>query len=247
MTTTNFSTTALITGASRGLGRALAIALGAAGLRVVLVARNAAELDPVVAEVTQKGGTAFAIAADVGDKQAIHRIASEAAALVGPIDVLINNAATLGPTPLPLLLDAECEDLEHVLAVNLIGPFRLIKVIAGAMTLRQRGLVINISSDSGIEAYPRCGAYGVSKAAFDHLTRIFAVELADSGVRFLIVDPGEMNTKMHADAIPEADPATLADPADIAARLVAVIKGQVDFSSGERLVAPNIKLPEVTS
>jgi NAD(P)-dependent dehydrogenase (short-subunit alcohol dehydrogenase family) len=233
---------ALITGASRGLGRALALTLGKLGTRVVLVARNAAELQAVVAEVEQGGGTAFAIAADIGDKQAIHRIAGEAAALAGPIDLLINNASSLGPTPLPLLLDTECEDLERVLAVNLVGPFRLTKLIAGSMALRQTGLVIHISSDAGVEAYPRWGAYAVSKAAFDHLTRIFAAELSDSGVRFVVIDPGEMNTKMHADAMPEADPATLADPAAVAARIVALVQGQVPFKSGQRVAASSIEL-----
>ena len=121
MTTTNFSTTALITGASRGLGRALAIALGAAGLRVVLVARNAAELDPVVAEVTQKGGTAFAIAADVGDKQAIHRIAQapHAARQFGRLTLygLIladRRQFSLGHVPSKLVLDGGHSPLKEV-------------------------------------------------------------------------------------------------------------------------------------
>src|SRR5579883_2090616 len=96
-------TATLITGASRGLGRALALTLGQKGARLVLVARDPAVLEQTVAEVRQAGGTAFGIAADIGDKQAIYRIAGEAAALVGPIDLLINNASTLGPTPLPLL------------------------------------------------------------------------------------------------------------------------------------------------
>jgi len=240
-------TAALITGASRGLGRALARQLAAKGARVVLIARNATEVAQVAEEIRQAGGTAFAIAADVGDKQAVHRIAGEAAALAGPIDLLINNASTLGPTPLPLLLDTECEDLSSVLEVNLVGPFRLTKIIAGSMALRGGGTVVNISSDASVEAYPRWGAYGVSKAALDHLTRIFAVELAETGVQFFAVDPGEMNTRMHADAIPDADPATLADPADIAARIVALVEGSVEGKSGQRVSAPGIKLAEVTS
>jgi NAD(P)-dependent dehydrogenase (short-subunit alcohol dehydrogenase family) len=248
-------TAALITGASRGLGRALAKRLAAKGVRVVLLARNPSEVAQVEAEIRQAGGTAFAIAADVGDKQAVHRIAGEAAALAGPIDLLINNASTLGPTPLPLLLDTECEELASVLEVNLIGPFRLTKLIAGSMALRGGGTVVNVSSDAGVQAYPRWGAYGVSKAALDHLTRIFAVELEESGVRFFAVDPGEMNTRMHAEAIPDADPATLADPADIAARIVAfvegaaqgVAKGVDEAKSGQRLAASDMKLEAVAS
>jgi NAD(P)-dependent dehydrogenase (short-subunit alcohol dehydrogenase family) len=210
-------TAVLITGASRGLGRALALHLAALGSRLVLVARERA------AEIRAAGGTAHVIAADVGDAAAVYPIAAQAAALVGPIDILVNNASTLGPTPLRLLLDTECEDLSRVLEINLVGPFRLTKVIAGSMALRGRGLVVNISSDAAIEAYPTWGAYGVSKAALDHLTRVWAVELAEAGVRFLAVDPGEMYTRMHADAMPEADPTSLADPADVAARIAALI------------------------
>ncbi|HEY0138935.1 MAG TPA: SDR family oxidoreductase, partial [Nannocystis sp.] len=164
--------TALITGASRGLGRALALALAPRGVRLVLVARGQAELDAVVDAARIDGGEAHGIVADIGDKQAIHAIAGEATALVGPIDLLIHNASTLGPTPLRLLLDTECEDLEQVLAVNLVGPFRLSKLIAGNMALRGRGVVVHVSSDAAVEPYPRWGAYGVAKAGLDHLSRI---------------------------------------------------------------------------
>ncbi len=215
----------LITGASRGLGRALAESLARAGSRVVMVARERGPLDDAVATIRAAGGTAHGIAADVGDKQAIHRIAGEAAALVGPIDLLVNNASSLGPTPLRLLLDTDCEDLERVLAVNLIGPFRLSKIVAGSMALRGAGVIVNISSDAAVEAYPTWGAYGVSKAALAQLSRIWNAELDGSGVRVLSIDPGEMNTRMHADAIPDADPAGLADPRDVAARILDAIGG----------------------
>jgi NAD(P)-dependent dehydrogenase (short-subunit alcohol dehydrogenase family) len=230
-------TASLVTGGSRGLGRALGHALAHAGSRVVLVARGRAELDQTVAAIRAAGGAAWGIAADVGDKHAIHAIAGEAAALAGPIDILVNNASELGPTPLRLLLDTECEDLERVLAVNLLGPFRLTRVIAGAMALNGRGVVVNVSSDAAVEPYPHWGAYGASKAALDHLSRIWAAELADSGVRVLAVDPGEMATRMHADAIPDADPASLTDPADAAARIVAMIGDPIRAASGARLLA----------
>src|SRR6188508_3226400 len=216
-------TASLVTGASRGLGRALAETLAAAGSRVVMVAREREPLERAAAEIRSAGGIAHALVADVGDISAVHPIAAQAAALVGPIDILVNNASTLGPTPLRVLLDTECEDLTRVLEVNLVGPFRLTKVIAGSMALRGRGVVVNISSDASVEAYPTWGAYSISKAALDHLTRIWAVELAEAGVRFLAIDPGEMNTRMHADAMPEADPTSLADPAEIAARITAVL------------------------
>src|SRR5215470_2092907 len=168
---------ALVTGASRGLGRALAAELARADAKVVLVARASRDLDEAVAAIRTAGGEAHAFAADVGDKDAIYPIAGAAAALVGPIDILIHNASTLGPTPMPLLLDTECEDLERVLAVNLVGPFRLTKALAGPMLLQKKGLFLFLSSDAAVSAYPNWGAYGVSKAAQDHLARTFAAEL----------------------------------------------------------------------
>lgn len=229
--------TALITGASRGLGRALALALGERGVRLVLVARGQAELDAVVEEVRARGGEAHAVVADLADKSTIYPLAGQAAALVGPIDLLIHNASTLGPTPLRLLLDSECEDLEHVLAVNLVGPFRLSKVLAGAMALRGDGVVLHISSDAAVEAYPTWGAYGVAKAAQDHLSRIFAAELAGTGVRVLAVDPGEMDTAMHAAALPDADRSSLADPAAVARRITDMLDDPARAPSGARLSA----------
>lgn len=233
------STTALITGASRGLGRALALALASRGVKLVLVARGQAELDAVVAEVRAAGGEAHGLVADIADKLATHPLAATAAALVGPIDLLIHNASTLGPTPLRLLLDTECEDLTQVLETNLVGPFRLTKLVAGNMAVRGRGVVVHVSSDAAVEAYPTWGAYGVAKAGLDHLSRIWAAELAGTGVRVFAVDPGEMNTAMHAAAIPDADPASLADPAEVARRVVAMIDDPARAASGQRLSAAN--------
>ncbi len=231
------ATTALVTGASRGLGAALARELARRGARVVLVAREPGPLEEVARSIRDAGGEAHALPADVGDKRAVYALAGAAAALVGPVDVLVHNASTLGVTPLPLLLDTECEDLERVLAVNLVGPFRLTKAIAGAMALRRRGLIVHVSSDAAVSAYPGWGAYGVSKAALDHLARIWAVELGATGVRVLSVDPGEMNTRMHADAMPDADPATLADPAAVAARIADMIAHAARAPSGARIEA----------
>ena len=156
---------------------------------------------------------------------------------MGPIDLLVHGASTLGPVPLRLLLDTDAAELERALAVNLVGPFRLTRAVAGGMVLRGRGLVVHITSDASVVAYPRWGAYGVSKAAFDQLARVWAAELDGTGVRFLSVDPGEMDTRMHAEAVPEADPATLADPAAVAERIVALIRGSETFTSGARLDA----------
>ena len=225
---------AIVTGASRGLGRALAVELARAGSKVVLIARESEDLHAAVAEIRAAGGTAHAVAADLGDKEAIHAIAGAAAALVGPIDLLVHNASALGPTPLKLLLDTECEDFERVFQVNVLGPFRLSKVVAGGMALRGRGTIVHISSDAAVSAYPRWGAYGVSKAALDHLGRSFAAELGELGVSSIVIDPGEMDTAMHADAMPEADRSTLARPADVA-RQIAVRIFEHAFENGARI------------
>jgi NAD(P)-dependent dehydrogenase (short-subunit alcohol dehydrogenase family) len=230
-------TSVLITGASRGLGAELARTLAGKGARVVLVARDPAPLQQLVAEIRAGGGEAHALPGDVADKNQTHAIAGAAQALVGPIEVLVHNASTLGPLPMPLLLDTACEDLAAVLEANLVGPFRLSKTIGGGMALRGRGLIVQISSDAAVSAYPRWGAYGVSKAALDHLGRILAAELEGSGVRVLMVDPGEMDTRMHADALPDADPATLARPATVASKLAGLIARAEQVPSGSRLEA----------
>jgi len=232
--------TALITGASRGLGRALARALAAGGSEVVLVARHAQPLADAVAEIRAAGGRAHGFAADVADKEAVHVIAGQAAALAGPVDVLVHNASTLGQTPRPLLLDTECEALERVLQVNVVGPFRLTKAIAGPMVLRGRGLVVHVSSDAAVHAYPRWGAYGLSKAALEHMSRTFAAELDGTGVRFVSVDPGEMDTDMHAAAMPEADRSTLARPEHVAAQIARLIAEPARVENGARVSAAEL-------
>lgn len=229
--------TALITGASRGLGRALAEQLAARGSTVVLVARDATSVEAAANLIRERGGRAFAVAADVADKHAIYAITGQATALAGPIDILINNASALGHTPLSLLIDSECEDLERVLAVNVLGPFRLTKAVLGSMLLRESGVILNISSDAGVEAYPTWGGYGASKAALDQLSRIWASENAGSQVRVFSVDPGEMDTEMHALAMPDEDRSALAQPEDVAARIVLMLEQPVRAPNGARLVA----------
>lgn len=212
---------AIVTGGSRGLGRALGLALARAGARVVLVARHAEPLRSVVAGINAAGGEAHAVVTDLADQDAAAALAGQAAALVGPVDILVNNASTLGPVPLRLLLDTDCEDLERALAVNLVGPFRLTKAIAGSMVLRGTGTIVNVTSDAAREPYPSWGAYGASKAALEQMGRIWAAELDGTGVRVVTVDPGEMDTVMHAQAMPDADRTQLADPADVARKIVA--------------------------
>lgn len=227
---------ALVTGASRGLGLALSTALSAAGARVVMVARSELELRRAAEAVRRAGGEVHALVADVSRKRDVHPLAHSAAALLGPIDVLVHNASTLGPTPLRLLLDTDCEDLQVVLETNLIGPFRLSKLIGGSMALRKTGTIVHVSSDASVNAYAGWGAYSISKAALDHLSRLWAAELAERGVRVLSFDPGEMDTEMHRLALPDSDPTTLARPELVAARIVELIADE-RLTSGSRVEA----------
>jgi NAD(P)-dependent dehydrogenase (short-subunit alcohol dehydrogenase family) len=237
----------LVTGGGRGLGAALGRALARRGAKVVLVARNAESIEAVARAIRHEGGEAHALPGDVGDKRAIHKIAGAAAALVGPIDVLVHNASTLGPVPLRPLLDTDCEDLEDALAVNLVGPFRLTKAIAGSMVVRKTGVVVSISSDAATNSYPTWGAYGASKAALDHLTATFAAELAEHGVRFFSVDPGEMDTKMHADAFGVVDTSTLARPEQVADAIVRAIVDADLAPNGARIRSSVIETTKVGS
>jgi NAD(P)-dependent dehydrogenase (short-subunit alcohol dehydrogenase family) len=210
-----------ITGGTSGLGLALVRAFASDGARVAFVARDAVR----VAAVARATGAA-GIVGDIARKEDIHPIALQVLAQLGGLDVLINNASDLGPTPLALLADTECEELERALATNLVGPFRLTRALIGALAAAARegrgAVVLNISSDAAVTPYARWGAYGASKAALHHLTRIWDEE--QDGIRFLSLDPGDMDTPMHAAAVPDADPATLKRPEDAAAGLIAAIR-----------------------
>ena len=171
------------------------------------------------------------IRGDISQKAQIHPLAAEIHSRLGDVDVLFNVASYLGQTPLRLLVDSECEDFEEVLQTNLLGPFRLTKVLLPSMLLKESGVVVNISSDAAVNAYPTWGSYSVSKAAVDHLSRIFDVELQSQGVRFLSIDPGDMNTPMHFAAVPDANPKELRDPIDSAQKIIELIDAQDFFSS----------------
>lgn len=212
--------TTLVTGASRGLGLALSEALAGEGARVLMVARGADALGDAAAALRARGLDVVPLAADVSDEAAVLRLADQAHAL-GEIDLLVNNAGSLGAVPLPLLLDLDPADLRRAWEVNALGPFLLMRAFVGPMVLRGGGAVLNISSDAAAADYPTWGAYASSKAAMERLAATLAAEIADSGVRILTVDPGEMDTRMHADAVPDADPSALSRPADVAARLIA--------------------------
>ena len=218
-----------VTGGTSGLGLALVRALHAQGARVAFVARDAGRVQRVAAELARTHAThaTHGIVGDIASKTDTHRIALQINAALGGLDVLVNNASSLGPVPLALLADTECEDLEAALAANLVGPFRLTKALLGSLTAsareRRTALVVNISSDAAVTPYAGWGAYGASKAALLHLSRIWNEELAEHGVRVISFDPGDMDTPLHALAVPDADPAGLKRPADSARELVAKI------------------------
>ncbi|WEX78929.1 SDR family oxidoreductase [Sinorhizobium numidicum] len=208
-----------VTGGTSGLGLALVRQLTAKGACVAFVARTATNVERIADETGAHG-----IVADVGKKEDIYPIALQVTASLGGLDVLINNASSLGPVPLALLADTECEDLEGALAVNLLGAFRLTKALFGALAASARegrdALVINISSDAAVNAYPDWGAYGASKAALAHLTAIWNEEAKADGIRLLALDPGDMDTPLHALALPNADPSTLKAPELAAAEII---------------------------
>jgi NAD(P)-dependent dehydrogenase (short-subunit alcohol dehydrogenase family) len=212
-----------VTGGTSGLGLALVHELARRGARVAFVARGRERLERVAAALP---GT-HAIVGDVSRKDDIYPIALQILGELGGLDLLINNASDLGPERLRLLADTDCEDLERALAASLLGPFRLTKAVLGALAASARegrgALVVNISSDAAVNAYPTWGAYGASKAALRHLSDIWAVELDAEGVRFLSPDPGDMDTPMHAQAMPDADRSTLKRPETAAVEVLDLV------------------------
>jgi NAD(P)-dependent dehydrogenase (short-subunit alcohol dehydrogenase family) len=209
-----------ITGGTSGLGLALVREFLNRWAQVAFVARGREGVERVVREQADAHG----IVGDVSRKDDIYPIALQIAGAMGGVDVLINNASDLGPVPLALLADTECEDLERALYTNLVGPFRLTKALLGSLAASARegrgAVILNISSDAAINAYPFWGAYGASKAALHHLSRIWNEELTAEGIQVLSIDPGDMDTPLHALAVPDADRTQLKRP-ETAAREVA--------------------------
>jgi NAD(P)-dependent dehydrogenase (short-subunit alcohol dehydrogenase family) len=209
---------AVITGASRGLGAALAHALDARGWDLVVDARDADALAAAVGS-----STARAVPGDVTDPA--HRQAlADAAARLGGADLLVNNASTLGASPMPRLADLTHDVLDDVLFTNVVAPHALTRALLPQLVAR-RGTVVNITSDASVEPYEGWGAYGASKAALDHLTRILAAEQPD--LRVYAVDPGDMRTTMHQDAFPGEDISDRPEPATVVPHLMALLDGHL--------------------
>jgi NAD(P)-dependent dehydrogenase (short-subunit alcohol dehydrogenase family) len=200
---------AIVTGASRGLGRALTAALLERGWTVVVDARRTVELDATA--VAFNSPRLIPIAGDVTD--ASHRAALVDAAInAGSLGLLVNNASRLGPSPQPKLADYLPVDLRAVYDVNVFAPLALIQIVLPAL-LQTHGVIVNVTSDAAIEAYGGWGGYGSSKAALDQLSAILAVE--NDAVRVYAFDPGDMRTEMHQAAFPGEDISDRADPESV--------------------------------
>jgi NAD(P)-dependent dehydrogenase (short-subunit alcohol dehydrogenase family) len=208
------ASTAIVTGASRGLGLALTRTLAARGWRVVIDART---LPALPAGLT---GDIVAVEGDVADES--HRRALVAAA-GDRIDLLVNNASSLGPSPLPLLSEYPIAALEDVYRANALAPLRVIQLALPAMPAGAR--ILNVTSDAAVEAYEGWGGYGSSKAALEQLTRVLAAEQPE--LRVYAVDPGDMRTRMHQDAFPGEDISDRPPPEESVPGLLALIEGEL--------------------
>ena len=208
----------LITGASRGLGRQLALDFAREGAAALaLCARHSQPLEKVRDEVMVVAPEikVVLIEADLSRPLDIERLfAITLHEFHGRLDVLVNNASMLGPSPMPYLLDYPLEEFQAVLNANLIGPFLAIRKALPAM-IEHGGSIINVTSDAGIVGYAGWGAYGISKFGLEGMSQTWAAELEESKVRVNWVDPGSMNTAMHRAAEPDEDPSQWADPAEV--------------------------------
>jgi NAD(P)-dependent dehydrogenase (short-subunit alcohol dehydrogenase family) len=220
---------AVITGASQGLGLALARALASTGWSLVADARDAVRLDAAVAGLP--GGPHLAVPGDVTDSWHRGALAVSAADL-GGADLLVNNASTLGTTPLPGLADLEPEAYLRTMDVNVVAPVALTSLLLPQLRAR-RGRILNITSDASVEAYQTWGGYGSSKAALDQATRVLAAE--EPAVRAYAVDPGDLRTAMHQAAFPGEDIGDRPEPESVVPHLMALVVG--DVASGRHRAA----------
>jgi NAD(P)-dependent dehydrogenase (short-subunit alcohol dehydrogenase family) len=236
----------LITGASRGLGRALAVEFGGRGAKLVINSRTSSEkaLAETEQELRDLGAQVLSVVADVSQRADMERLAGAALARFGRVDVLVNNASALGPTPMPFLIDTPIDDFERVMRTNTLGPFMLTRALVGQMISRGSGSIINVTSDAGMVGYPTWGAYGVSKSALDQLTRTWAAELEGTGVRVNSVDPGDMNTRMKRDSDPEGDASEWADPESVIAIFAYLASDESAHISGQRFLAQESEAEE---
>jgi NAD(P)-dependent dehydrogenase (short-subunit alcohol dehydrogenase family) len=212
---------ALITGASKGLGLEIAKAYANRGAKLVITARGQKALDEAEAGLRDRTNV-VAVAMDVSEDA--ETLVQRATGAFGQIDVLVNNASELGPSPMPALEEYPWQSLERVLRVNVLAPLHLAQLVLPGMKERGEGVIINVSSDAGVEAYPSWGGYGASKAALEHLSRTLGAALEGTGVRVYCVDPGDMNTEMHQLAEPGVDLSGLPHPSVAAPAFVYLVE-----------------------
>jgi NAD(P)-dependent dehydrogenase (short-subunit alcohol dehydrogenase family) len=229
---------ALVTGASRGLGRALAKGLADDGWGLIIDARTRADLDAVAADLEK--AVVAAIPGDVADPEhraALSRVVEEQ----GGLDLLVANASTLGPSPQPALADYPLDELRRVYEVNVVAPLALAQLLIPALTIR-KGTILNITSDASVEPYEGWGGYGSSKAALDQLSAILGAE--QPSLRVYAVDPGDMRTQMHQDAFPGEDISDRPEPEMVVPALLELL--QTRPTSG-RYRASDFRTEAVTS
>lgn len=204
----------MITGASKGLGRALTLAFAEKGAKLAICSRTTDSLNTVKEEAEKLGAEVLAVTADISKARDVERFVALAEEAYGQLDVLINNASMLGPSPMPLLLDYPEDDFAEVLRVNAVSTFSVTRRVLPGMLQRNIGSIINVTSEAGHVGYAGWGAYGISKFAVEGLTQTWADELSETNIRVNMVDPGEMDTDMHQLAVPDCD-YPLAKPEDI--------------------------------
>ncbi|HXT55420.1 MAG TPA: SDR family NAD(P)-dependent oxidoreductase [Candidatus Eisenbacteria bacterium] len=228
---------ALVTGASRGIGRAIAAAYTREGARVFACARHQENLDRAIAEIAAAGGEIAGVAGDVGSAQDVERIVRAATDRFGIINVLVNNASVLGPRV--DIADYPLAAWQEVINVNLTGIFMLTRAVVPIMRKQRSGAIINVSSGVGRNGKARWGAYAVSKAGIECLTQILADELKGSGVRVNAVNPAATRTEMRAQAYPQEDPQSLPSPEGIMPIFVDLASDDTVTLSGASLDARN--------
>jgi len=214
---------ALITGASKGLGLEVARLYAERGARLVIAARHPGPLERAAAELREKTEV-LSVAVDVS--QDAERLLEAGLERFGRIDVLVNNASELGPSPMPALESLSWQDMERILRVNVTAPLHLTQLALPQMRARGDGVIINVTSDAGVEAYAGWGGYGASKAALEHMSRVLAEEVSGSGIRVYVVDPGDMNTEMHQLAEPGVDLSGLPGPEAASPAFVRLVEGE---------------------
>jgi len=230
----------LITGASQGLGRELALAFARENASAIAItARNRDKLHSVISEINRINPSTlvFAVSGDLSIPEDIEMIASTTLrTFEGQIDVLVNNASTIGPVPMPYLLDYPPEDFSRVIKTNLIGPFLMTRLVLSTM-IENGGSIINVTSDAGVIGFPGWGAYGISKFGLEGLSQTWAAELEDTAVRLNWVDPGDLDTEMLRNAEPDEDPSKWADPSSVIDVFVFLASDESVSVSGKRLNA----------